>query len=128
MKLNPLQIAILVLVVLVLLAMAIQKMFAPKAIARPALAAAAPHSQSLGNGDGADGGATEADIERIQSQKMLDTHFIAAQPVVPDDHPLKPIGSCPYSKPLSQDLPMANVPMCMAATAQNMRLGVVSGI
>lgn len=127
MKLNPLQIAILVLVVLVLLAMAIQKMFVPKAIARPALATAAPQPQVQ-----APRGATEADIaadfERIESQKMLDTHFIEAQPVVPDDHPLKEIGACPYSKPLSKDLPMANVPMCLAVTAQNMRLGSGLGI
>lgn len=108
MKLNPLQIGLLAVVVLILLAMAVQKMMAPRAMARPMLAT----SQA---GQGVTEEQIAADFEKIQSQKMLDTHFVQAEPTVPEDYPLKQVGACPYSKPLSRDLPLANVPMCWAS-------------
>lgn len=48
-----------------------------------------------------------------------------ASEYVPGDHCYKPIGQCPDSKPMSTDLPIANVPMCVATLSgpgDNMRL------
>lgn len=56
------------------------------------------------------------------SKVMLDAQYIQARDTVPEDHPRKPIGSCPYSKPQSIDLPLPNVPMCVAVQQDNMRL------
>ena len=61
-------------------------------------------------------------MEATQSRKMLEAHYNNASQTVPEDHPLKPIGACPYSKPPSTDLPMSNVPMCVAVQSENMHL------
>ncbi len=58
------------------------------------------------------------------SQAMLDAQYTPARATVPEDHPRQPIGSCPYSKPQSADLPIPNVPMCVAVQKENMRLHV----
>ena len=52
----------------------------------------------------------------------IDGQFESARAVVPNDYPLNNIGCCPYGKPLSRDLPVADVPMCMAKTSKDMRL------
>lgn len=58
-------------------------------------------------------------------KRMLDAHYVAARSAIPVDYPIKPIGSCPFSKPLSEDLPLADIPMCMAAKASSdMHLGM----
>lgn len=55
----------------------------------------------------------DAQYEQVQSQ---------ARVTVPENYPRKPIGACPYSKPQSMDLPLGNVPMCVAVRAENMHL------
>jgi hypothetical protein len=45
---------------------------------------------------------------------MVDTYYVDAKGGVPINYQRKPVGSCPYSKPMSRDLPLANVPMSMA--------------
>ena len=52
----------------------------------------------------------------IIDKQMLDSHYKNAGPVY-IEYPRKPIGDCPYSKPPSTDLPMADVPQCMAASS-----------
>jgi hypothetical protein len=60
--------------------------------------------------------------EQRQSKMMLDGYYVPAKDVVPEDYPRKIMGECPYSKPPSTDLPIANVPLCMAVRPQNMKL------
>jgi hypothetical protein len=45
---------------------------------------------------------------------------------VPEQYCYKPIGACPDSKPMSTDMPIGNVPMCVAVLEgdKNMRLRV----
>jgi hypothetical protein len=45
----------------------------------------------------------------------LDSYYQSAKEKVDLDFPPKKIGCCPFSKPLSKDLPIANVPMCYAS-------------
>ncbi len=52
----------------------------------------------------------------------IDSQFEIAKQDVPNDYPLNNIGCCPYGKPLSRDLPVADVPMCMAKSSKDMRL------
>lgn len=61
-------------------------------------------------------------MEAAKSKAMLDQQYQSARSVVPEDHPRQPIGACPYSKPPSTDLPLGNVPMCMAVQPDNMHL------
>lgn len=61
-------------------------------------------------------------VENTNSRQMLDAHYQAARETVPENYPRKEIGACPYSKPPSTDLPMANVPMCIAVQTDNMHL------
>ena len=63
-------------------------------------------------------------LEVSRSQRMLDTHFKEAEDTVPVDFPPKPIGVCPHSKPQSFDLPVADIPMCVAASSGSMRLEI----
>lgn len=55
-----------------------------------------------------------------------------AEPQVKLDYPPKNIGCCPFSKPMSKALPMADVPMCLAGQDQpvikNIATNLPSGI
>jgi hypothetical protein len=64
--------------------------------------------------------------EIARSKQMLDQQFVPASRSVPVDHPRKPIGACPFSKPLSSDLPIANMPMQLTVKSNDMRLGSCS--
>jgi hypothetical protein len=59
-------------------------------------------------------------------QSMIDTYYTNATHIdVPLNNKQLPIGSCPFSRPMSKDLPLANVPMCMAVdNDSNMRIDV----
>ena len=45
---------------------------------------------------------------------MIDTYYKDANSDIPINNKQLPIGACPYSRPMSRDLPVANAPMCMA--------------
>lgn len=61
-------------------------------------------------------------MEEGRAKALLDMHYQNAREFVPENYPRKPIGACPYSKPPSTDLPMSNVPMCVAVQQDNMHL------
>jgi hypothetical protein len=63
--------------------------------------------------------------DATQSAAALDATFYATQAraEIPVDYPQQPVGSCPFSKAYSRDLPIANMPMCMARSEDNMYLG-----
>lgn len=61
--------------------------------------------------------------EALRSKQMLDQQFVPATKTIPVDHPRKPIGACPFSKPFSSDLPIADMPMQFTATSEDMRMG-----
>jgi hypothetical protein len=56
------------------------------------------------------------------SEAKLNGYFSGVKTCVPEDYPRRPVGACPYAKAQSTDLPLANVPMCVAVGDQNMRL------
>ncbi len=58
---------------------------------------------------------TPCQEEAEKSQAALNTFYENARDVVPEDYPRKLIGECPYSKPPSTSLPLANTPMCITA-------------
>lgn len=58
---------------------------------------------------------TACQEEAEKSEAALNTFFTNARNVVPEDYPRKLVGECPYSKPPSTSLPIANQPMCIAA-------------
>lgn len=62
-------------------------------------------------------------VEAQKSRQMLDQYYPAARDSVPEDYPLRPVGSCPYSKPPSTDLPLIDTPMCISVRndARNLR-------
>jgi hypothetical protein len=45
---------------------------------------------------------------------MIDKYYKDTNINVPVNNKKLPIGACPFSRPMSRDLPVANVPMCMA--------------
>ena len=53
-----------------------------------------------------------------EAAEMLKTFYVPAQEKVPLDYPAKAIGCCPFSKPMSTDLPIGNVPMCYASASK----------
>jgi hypothetical protein len=65
---------------------------------------------------------TAEDKEREASRQMLDGYYEPARESVPEDYPVKFISDCPYSKPPSTDLPIVDVPMCVAVRKNNMKL------
>ncbi len=65
---------------------------------------------------------TPAQQQELESKAMLETQYQEARSAVPENYPRKPIGACPYSRAPSTDLPVANVPMCVAVQPQNMHL------
>lgn len=60
--------------------------------------------------------------EDIESKKMLHMHYQNARESVPEDYPIKPIGCCPYSKPLSKDLPLPDMLVPVLVNSPDMRL------
>ncbi len=60
--------------------------------------------------------------EILRSKQMLDQQFTPASSTIPVDYPKQPIGACPFSKPLSSDLPIANMPIQLTAQSVDMRL------
>lgn len=50
--------------------------------------------------------------------EMLKTFYVPAQEKVALDYPPKGIGCCPFSRPMSTDLPIGNLPMCYAVASQ----------
>lgn len=65
---------------------------------------------------------TPAQKQAVDSKAMLDTQYQEARSAVPENYPRKQIGDCPYSRAPSTDLPVANIPMCVAVQPQNMHL------
>lgn len=59
--------------------------------------------------------------DAAEAATMLKKQYAPAAPSVPQDYPRKEIGSCPYSKPMSEALPLSNVPMCIAARPETLR-------
>lgn len=51
-----------------------------------------------------------------------------AEPQVKLDFPPKKIGCCPFSKPMSKALPMADVPMCLAAQEETVVKNVATNL
>ena len=49
-----------------------------------------------------------------QDEETLASFYVPAKDIMPEDYPLKLVGECPYSKPLSNDLPIPNIPLCIA--------------
>lgn len=59
---------------------------------------------------------------KLDVSAELDKQFTNTQATdVHEDYPQKKIGSCPFSKPHSTDLPLVDVPMCILQK-ENMRL------
>lgn len=57
------------------------------------------------------------------SKTMLDQQFTSSVATdIPVNYPLKSIGSCPYSKPPSMDLPLVDMPMCVSVKSHDMRI------
>jgi len=53
----------------------------------------------------------------------LASFYIPAKDTIPEDYPVKQIGECPYSKMQARDVPIGNVPQCMAEKDNyNMRI------
>lgn len=65
-----------------------------------------------------------AEKKRLRSQASIDAHFQQPKTEIPNDYPLTQIGCCPYGKPLSRDLPIADIPMCVVTKSNDMRLHV----
>ena len=54
---------------------------------------------------------------------MIDKYYRDTNNGVPINNKQLPIGACPFSRPMSRDLPVANAPMCMATSeTSDMRL------
>lgn len=62
------------------------------------------------------------EIEKRASADHLKTFYKPANSEVPEDYPVQPIGTCPYTKPEVTALPVVDVPRCVAVTASNHKL------
>ena len=58
-------------------------------------------------------------------KNTIDAYFPTSVSDVPEDDKMGPLGTCPPSKPFSTDLPLPNIPMCMARSKDNMKLHVL---
>jgi hypothetical protein len=77
-----------------------------------------PHMQSMNS-------RKKGDIGEANDQETLASFYIPANDGIPEDFPVKEIGECPYSKPDSYDLPIPNLPMCLAnKNGFNMKLNL----
>lgn len=61
-------------------------------------------------------------VKTCDAEKELAKFYKPAKKEVPVDFPRKPVGACPYSRSQKQDLPLANVPMCIAQKSDTMKL------
>lgn len=61
----------------------------------------------------------KAPVVTSNPEEELAVFYTPANAFVPEDFPRKPVGSCPYSRPQKEDLPLANVPMCLAVNSQD---------
>ena len=52
------------------------------------------------------------------ASQMLQGYYVPAQEKVSLDYPPTKIGCCPFSKPMSTDLPIGNIPMCYASQSK----------
>ena len=60
-----------------------------------------------------------------KDEETLASFYIPGKENVPEDYPLKLVGECPYSKSLSNDLPIPNIPLCIATKNDyNMKLNL----
>ena len=60
--------------------------------------------------------------DKYDSEELA-SFYLPAKDTVPEDFPVKQIGDCPYSKMQAHDIPIGNVPQCMAEKQDyNMRL------
>lgn len=62
------------------------------------------------------------EMEKRASANHLKTFYRPASSDVPEDYPVQPIGTCPYTKPEVTALPVVDVPRCVAVTASNHKL------
>lgn len=53
---------------------------------------------------------------------MLEAHYAPARDDIPEDYPRKKIGACPYTKAPSTDLPLSDIPLCLAQSSESMKL------
>jgi hypothetical protein len=67
---------------------------------------------------------TKAEKQLTPDDNMISTYYTNSVNDVPEQYCRKPIGACPDSKKMSEDLPIGNIPMCMAVQPNNMRLKV----
>jgi len=67
-------------------------------------------------------GSGEDDRDKKDLSPEINKFFKMPTQCVPIDYPTKKIGECPYSKPPSKDIPVANAPMCFAEKNDNMYL------
>jgi hypothetical protein len=61
----------------------------------------------------------------IPDDEMINKYYVPAPDSIPIDYARKPVGACPHSKPMSMDLPIANVPLCVATSSADMRLHMI---
>jgi hypothetical protein len=54
-----------------------------------------------------------------EAEETLKQFYTPARPTIDLDYPPKKIGCCPFSKPVSTDLPIGNIPMCYASIAKD---------
>jgi len=59
----------------------------------------------------------ELPVPPSPEEVMLQTYYTPATEKVALDYPPLDVECCPFSKPLSKDLPIANIPMCYASNA-----------
>lgn len=77
-----------------------------------------PHMQSLNSRKFGNIGSNE-------DSDSLASFYQPANEGVPENFPVKPLGDCPYSKAQQHDIPVANLPMCMANQDHyNMRINL----
>ena len=87
-----------------------------EAVAQPQQVCFDPRLQSLNSRKKGAIGSTE-------DEETLSSFYVPAKDNVPEDFPVKQIGECPYSKAQPSDVPLGNVPMCMADNPKyNMRI------
>ena len=59
----------------------------------------------------------------VPDDDMIAKYYNEGTECVPMQYPKLPIGACPFSKPQSKALPIANVPMCVSTGNGDMVLG-----
>ena len=68
---------------------------------------------------------TASDKKLEPGSDMVNKYYVDTQikgDIPGKDDYVKPLGQCPFSKPMSTDLSLGNIPMCMAQRTENMYL------